>query len=76
MAVNAELLALLDWVPCFGGPGCPALAAGQQRVIPWSTVYGYTSTSTKQYMVFWWHGLVLPDGTVRTDGGGNVTVTR
>jgi hypothetical protein len=76
MAVNAELLALLDWAPCFGGTGCPALPAGQQRLIPWSSVFGYTSASTKQYTVIWWHGLVLPDGTVRADGGGNVTVTR
>jgi hypothetical protein len=75
LALNAEYLALIDWIPCFGGTGCPTVAQGQQRVIPWSSVVGY-SASTRQFTLIWWHGLVLPDGTARMDGGGNVTVTR
>lgn len=76
MAVNAELLALLDWVPCTAtGPTCSSLAAGEQREIPWASVLGY-SANTKQYTVYWWHSLVMPDGTLRPEEVHNVTVTR
>jgi hypothetical protein len=74
-AVNAETLALLDWAPCTGGPSCPPLARGAQRMIPWSSVYSY-SPSARQFTVFWWHGFALADGAVRADPVQSVTVTR
>ena len=75
MAASRDILALLDWLACTGGDRCPALAPGQQRVIPWSLVVGFTP-DTKQYTVFWWHVLVLRDGTRRADDVYNVSVTR
>lgn len=74
-AVNAETLALLDWAPCTGGPSCPALAQGEQRVIPWVSVYGY-APNAKQYSVMWWHAVVMPDGTTRPSIVQGVLVTR
>ena len=74
-AVNAETLALLDWVPCTGGANCPALAQGARRDVPWADVYWYAA-NTKQYSVYWWNVTVQPDGTARADNMHNVTVTR
>lgn len=75
MAVNAETLALLDWVPCTGGDNCPALAQGQQREIPWASVMGH-SASTKQFTVMWWNVFYPPGGGPRAENLHSVTVTR
>jgi hypothetical protein len=75
VAINAEMLALWDWAPCTAGAGCPALAQGQQRLLPWSSVMGY-DPSTKQFSLSWWHVVVLPDGTARADEVHTVSVTR
>lgn len=74
-AVNAEMLALLDWAPCTGGSKCPALAQGASREIPWSDVTGYQA-NVKQYTVYCWNVTVQPDGTPRADNMHNLTVSR
>ncbi|MEO8336132.1 MAG: hypothetical protein ABI664_14230 [bacterium] len=74
-AVNAETLALLDWIPCTGGEKCPALAPGARRDIPWADVFAY-SANVKQYTVYWWNVTVQPDGSARADNLHNVTVSR
>jgi hypothetical protein len=75
VAINAEMLALWDWAPCTGGSGCPALAQGQQRLLPWSSVLGY-DPSTKQFSLSWWHVTVMSDGSARADAVHTVSVTR
>jgi hypothetical protein len=75
MAVNAEVLALLDWAPCTGGASCPSLVQGAKREIPWASVVFYQQ-SAKQFTVYWWNVTVQPDGTARADNVHNVTTTR
>lgn len=74
-AVNAETLALLDWVPCTGGSKCPPLAPGASREIPWAAVAMY-EPNVKQYTVYWWNVTVQPDGSARADNLHNMTISR
>jgi hypothetical protein len=74
-AANAESLALLDWIPCTGGPACQALAQGASRDLPWSAVALY-EPNVKQYTVYWWNVTVQSNGTARADNMHNLTVTR
>jgi hypothetical protein len=75
MAVNAEVLALLDWAPCTGGASCPSLVPSTKREIPWASVVFYQQ-SAKQFSVYWWNVTVQPDGAARADNVHSVNITR
>lgn len=75
LAMERGMTALADWVPCTTGPGCAAQAPGEQRVIPWSQVLG-AAPERKEYVVYWWHSLSQPDGSLRAGTITSVVITR
>ena len=75
IAMERGMSALADWVPCTSGSTCPSQAPGEQRVIPWSAVLGATSDK-KEYVVYWWHAVAQPDGSVRAGTITSAIVTR
>ena len=75
IAMERSLSALLDWIPCTSGAGCTAQAPGEQRLVPWSSVIG-ASQERREYLVYWWHAVAQPDGSVRAGTITNALVTR
>ena len=75
IAIERGTTALADWIPCTAGPGCEALPPGQQRLIPWSSVLG-AAADRHEYVVYWWHAVAQPDGTMRAGTVTSISVTR
>lgn len=74
-AIEQETDTRADWLPCTGGPGCPALAQGERRVIAWSSVSGY-APEKRSYVLSWWHVEAKPDGSLRVGAIQRLIVTR
>ena len=53
IVIERETLALVDWIPCTGGPPCPTLAAGGSTRMLYTTVLGYTA-SAEEGVAYWW----------------------
>ena len=73
-AIESGRTPLDDWTPCVSAQ-CPSQAAGEKRVLPWSSVIGY-GPDKKEFVVYWWHADTLPDRTLRPGPVNRVIVTR
>ncbi len=57
--IESGTLALVDWVPCAGGPGCPVIRPGADTTVAYSHVAGY-HTGAREGVVYWWALLPAP----------------
>jgi len=57
-AVDSEMVALINWVPCSDPDACARVTARSRSTIPASAVLRWGSSP--QVTVYWWH--LVPDG--------------
>jgi hypothetical protein len=58
-ALARDASVVVDWIPCTDPSRCVGIARGAERVVPYSTIYGY-SRATREINVYWWH--LVPSG--------------
>ena len=73
MEMDAGTLALIYFQFC--NPHCPLQQPGERRVVPWSSILGY-SEDRHDYLVMWAHGTEAADGTVELGPVRSQHVTR
>jgi hypothetical protein len=66
IVIERGTLALVDWIPCTGGPPCPTLAAGGTTRMPYTAVVGYTA-SAEEGVAYWWREVTGDSGVARAD---------
>ena len=60
-------LALSDRIPCLEPTDCPSVPARGQVTVPFEqAIVGYRQ-ETERALVYWWHFLRRPDGSVQAD---------
>ena len=74
IVIERGTVALVDWIPCTGGPPCPTLAAGGSVSVPYSTILGYTPAA-KEGVVYWWRDVTNGSGVVSADSLHNLVAS-
>lgn len=59
-AIDRELAATVDWVPCTNPNTCPGIRPGDTEVVRYTDLMGKARSG--EIVVFWWH-------VVQRDGG-------
>jgi hypothetical protein len=60
-------LALSDRIPCLEPANCPSVPARSRITVPFEeAIVGYRA-ETERALVYWWHFVQQPDGSVQAD---------
>ncbi|HET7563694.1 MAG TPA: hypothetical protein VFJ96_01770 [Gemmatimonadaceae bacterium] len=62
--VDSEYAALSLWMPCTDPAKCTALQPAERREVPYIKIKGYSPSSTREVIVYWYH--LVPDSTSDT----------
>jgi hypothetical protein len=66
MVVDKDMAVLAVFPPCT--TQCPTLIQGASATVPYSSIAGYTTSSTEA-IVMWWTYIRAADGTLQATGG-------
>lgn len=62
--VDADRIGVWLWSPCADPATCNALQPSEHRQVPYTKIFGYSPSSSREAIVRWWH--LVPDSTSGT----------